>query len=194
MALNWYEYRDPMLVVQERQEARLKRMCSGCAHEHQAADPFGETRLICLTGRAYGRRCKDYMERTGMTLEESEEIEELLAIWYDWSQSYRPALGAPRASPFVRLAPQSNIEHDPEDAAARADERINANLAEQVELCIDQLPGIQYKAAINLSLRNKRGPAVWRNPRQTTEESHRIYQQAKELLMPMLRKRNVMKT
>ena len=188
-----WQMRDPMLVLQSKQEHELKRMCTGCAHEHANQTPFGDTRMSCLAGHSYGRKCRDYMERISMTLEQSDEIEDLLAIWFDWSESYRPALGAPRASPFARMAPSTSIEHDPADAADAADERINAKLAEQVDLCIDGLPGVQYRAAIGMSMRNKRGPAVWRSNRRNIEEQHHVYQQAKELLMPLLRKRELMR-
>lgn len=190
-----WEAQDPMLVLQSKQERDRKRLCTGCAHESVTTTPFGDARMVCLVGNRYGRKCRDFIKRGGdMTQEESAEIEELLVIWFDWSQAYRPALGAPRASSFARNSPSSSVEYDEADAAEAADQRINAALAEQVELCIDELPGLQYRAAIGVSMRNKRGPAVWRNNRHNSEDQHRIYQQAKALLLPLLRKRELMRT
>lgn len=193
MALDFHLYRDPMLVVQDKQIWEQRRRCDGCAHEHAAHDPFGEARMSCLAGHQHGRKCRQFTERVSMTLEQSEEIEDLLAIWYDWSQAYKPALGAPPASPFARLAKSSEANYHADDAAEIADERINSDLAEQVDLCIDELPGVKYRAAIDTSMRNKRGPAVWRSGRHSIEEQHQIYQEAKGLLMPLLRKRGVMR-
>lgn len=192
MALDSYMYgRDPMLIVQERQERELRRSCKGCQHTKEVTDPFGGKKTLCTKGRPYGKRCRQYQEVPTLTQEESDEIEVLLETWYRWERAYTPALGYPRAAPYARITPpeRGNV-HDDEEAI---DERLDADLAEQVAACINSLPRWQHRAAIGLSMANKHGPKVFRSPRMTTEETYAFYIEAKALLMPMLRQRELLR-
>lgn len=133
------------------------------------------------------------LEARNLTAEQSAEIEELLKIWYDWNRMYSPALGAPRAAPYARDTEPSRGDNV-DDYSEIVDERINAEIADTVEWCIDALPHQRYRSAIGLTMANKHGPAVFRSNRYNTEERHEQYQEAKRLLMPLLRRRELMRT
>lgn len=160
MALDSYLYRDPMLIVQEKQERELLR-----------------------------RRKRETRE---LTEDQSNEIEDLLRIWYEWNRTYGLALGAPRAAPYARETPpeKGNVHDD----AEIVEERINQDIASAVEWCLDALPEQKYRSAVGLTMANKYGPSVFRSNRYSLEERHEIYQEAKRLLMPLLRRRELMRT
>lgn len=124
-----------------------------------------------------------------MTQEESEQIEELVMIWYGWTIRYRPQLGAPRISVYGKGS--GSADHYVE--AEEVDARIDADKAEQVEVCIDQLPW-QQRSAIDLHASKKASRlSVMRNPRIPAAEIHTLYQCAKVSLLPMLKKRGMIK-
>ena len=50
------DYRDPLLVLLEREAAS----CKGCAHAIAVFD-----RQACGKGRKFGRRCEQYLETRG---------------------------------------------------------------------------------------------------------------------------------
>lgn len=51
-------YRDPALVVEDAEA----RTCAGCMHTERLT--IGdETRVLCLRGNTYGRRCRQYREQ-----------------------------------------------------------------------------------------------------------------------------------
>lgn len=54
--LEWWEYRDPLEVLERRESER----CVGCAHAISKEDPFGGVRMVCRKGRKYGNRCVKY--------------------------------------------------------------------------------------------------------------------------------------
>jgi len=122
-----------------------------------------------------------------MTQDESEQIEELLDIWYDYERSYMPALGVPRVSVSCR-------NHEPEKGDTHAtgadrDDLLNRLKAEAVAACVDELHYLQ-RAAINVHMRNKRVRAqVFKNPR--IEDQHRAYQTAKVELKPRLKRKGL---
>lgn len=60
VALPAYMYRDPMVVLINKQEHEERRSCSGCAHAKQIVTPFGDTIAVCLKGKPYGKRCPRY--------------------------------------------------------------------------------------------------------------------------------------
>ena len=129
-----------------------------------------------------------------MTPDQSAEIEELLEIWYRWNRVYRAALGAPRAAPYARDSQSGDGEGECEDDDEATDARLDAETAEQVEACIDSLPDWRHRSAIGLSMANKHGPKVFRHNRYNIEQAHALYQEAKKILMPMLRRRQLMRT
>lgn len=123
-----------------------------------------------------------------MTQDESERIEELLDVWYDYEARYRPALGAPRVSVSCR-------DHEPERGDTHAtgadrDDLLSRLTADLVEKCVDELHYLQ-RAAISTHMRNKRSrAAIYRNP--LIEDQHRAYQTAKADLLPKLRRKGLL--
>lgn len=124
----------------------------------------------------------------------SEQIEELLSVWYRWQCRQSVAM---HAAHYYRPAdhtcrryetPTSEIEDD--EAAEMWSEN---QTGEQVQLCIDQLP-FEQRAAISNSLRNKEaGYSVWRNREMPTAEWHYVYQAAKTRILPMLVSRGLVR-
>lgn len=172
MALPSYMYsRDPMLIVQERQERDLKRtLAAGRLRE----DPFNNI----MRGKTIV-----------MTRDESEAIEDLLMVWYYWARADRPQLSYSRTAPGFELMERSDVYVDSDDI----DARVNAYDAEQVDICINELP-LMMRAAIGVHTANKAaGKAVFRNNRMSSEEQHRQYQEAKVQLLPMLRGRGLLR-
>lgn len=131
-------------------------------------------------------------EQTKMTQDQSREIEDLLRIWYEHNRLYGLALGAPRAAPYARETPPA--KGNTHDDSEVVDARLDAELADAIEWCLDALPHQKYRSAIGLSMANKHGPAVFRSNRYTTEQHHAMYQEAKQMLMPLLRRRELMRT
>lgn len=171
MALDSYLYRDPMLIVQEKQERELKRKQ---APARLREDPFGNI----MRGAT-----------VIMTREENDEIEDLLMVWYYWARADRPQLGHSRTSPGFELVERSDVYVDSDDI----DARVNAYDAEQVDVCINELP-LMMRAAIGVHTANKaEGKAASRNSRTTPEAQHRQYQEAKVRLLPMLRGRGLLR-
>ena len=128
-----------------------------------------------------------------MTLDESSQVEDLLLAWHRWQDAYRPALGAGRCDPTCREYRSGNQWLDAKERAEIADAKIWKANSEIVECLVDTLSW-QHRAALQVSLKNKRlGYSVWGNSRLTAEESHRLYQEAKELLLPMLFSRGLIK-
>ncbi|OZI26703.1 hypothetical protein CAL26_05110 [Bordetella genomosp. 9] len=137
------------------------------------ADPFG----------AIWRKGVMVMDR-----DDSERIEELLMTWYEWARAYRPALGAPKVSPYGRGADSSDVYADGDEI----DSRLRAADAEAVDACLNELTW-QARAAVGLSMAEKASDArVLRNPSMTLEEAHQHYQQAKLDLVPLLRRRGML--
>lgn len=124
-----------------------------------------------------------------MTRDESEQIEELLLTWYYWAQAHREQLGYSRVSPGFQYADSSDVHEDDEDR----DARLNRLVAEQVDACLNGLP-VELRAAVGLHTANRAaGADVYRNPRCSAEEQHRRYQEAKLQLLPLLRRRDLVK-
>lgn len=162
-------YDDPMLVLERKQEREA---------------------------RSKGRRdrakagLQALFEGEAMTQDESLQVEELLQVWFDYEDSYRPALGAPRVSPSCRGHDPGNV-HDTGDDR---DAKLNKITAEAVGACVDELHYLQ-RAAIGVHFRNKRvGVSVHRNPRLGSfEEVHEKYQEAKLALWPKLKRKGLVR-
>lgn len=124
-----------------------------------------------------------------MTKDESEQLEELLMTWYHWAKAHREHLGHSRVAPGFQGVSDMDAYGDDDDT----DAKLNRYVAEQVDVCLSTLP-VDLRAAVGISMRNKDVPnQVFRNPRCTVEEQHQRYQQAKDALLPMLRKRDMIK-
>ena len=121
-------------------------------------------------------------KRSEMTDDESAQVEELLQVWYAWTNRYRPALGAPTASIYARGSESSDVYAD----ADEIDARIEAEQARQVDACIDTLGRLQ-KSAIGIHAANRYvDRVVFRNPRLTPEAMHALYLEAKQIVFSLL--------
>jgi len=160
-----------MLVLQDKQEREARRAAKP---KPMREDPFGNV----LQGRTIV-----------MTREESEQIEELLMVWYYWAKADKFQQGYDKHAPSCRMADRSDVHATQEDI----DARIDTYDAEQVDVCINELP-LMLRAAIGVHTANKAARAtVFRNNRLTREEQHAKYQEAKTLLLPMLLRRQLVK-
>lgn len=118
--------------------------------------------------------------------------EDLIMTWYRHTLACRPHLGHSNASPMFRAA-KSGITHDAGTEADERDLRIARRQAEQVDVCIDQLPNWKLRAAVDVHAANRHaGNQLVRNPRMTPEELHEAYQEAKAMLIPMFVRRGLM--
>lgn len=129
-----------------------------------------------------------------MTLDESQQVEDLLLAWHRWQDAYRPALGAPRCDPACRDYRSSDMRLTEKEQDELTDVKIWKANSEKVEACIDGLPSWQHRSAIQMSMANKRiGRDVFSNPRIPKDEAHALYQEAKELLFPKFFARGLIK-
>ena len=127
------------------------------------------------------------MRKAELSQEDSQKVEELIMVWYDWMMAFKMKLGVPAVSIYAKQAQSSDVYVDSEEI----DERIAGEKAEAVDACLDALPW-KYRNAVDLHACNKRAKAsVLRNPRFTREESHLLYVEAKCILLPMLRNRGL---
>ena len=134
------------------------------------------------------------MEFTEIDRARSEQIEELLIAWHRWQDSYRPAMGFPRCDPSLRDCEIPATGQTAAEKAEVADAKIWKRNSEAVEACVDALPKWEHRAALQTVLHNKRvGVSVFSNPRLSAEDSHRFYQEAKELLYPRFVTRGLIK-
>lgn len=54
-------YKDPMDVLEQKQERELKKLCTGCAHEFEIMFKSGPA-MGCDKGKLYGKRCNLFQE------------------------------------------------------------------------------------------------------------------------------------
>ena len=120
-----------------------------------------------------------------MTQDDSDQVEDLILVWFYWSKAHREQLSYSRVSPGFQHAETPDVYDDADDR----DAKLSRYTAEQVDVCINALD-VLLRAAIGIHAANKAaGSAIFRSPRMTREEQHAMYQAAKESLLPMLRKR-----
>ncbi|WP_240806363.1 hypothetical protein [Achromobacter dolens] len=171
--LRRWERDDPAKVLERKQDQQIRRR-AWVNWKEIRIDPFGAV--------WFGKE-------QVMTREESEQIEALVMVWFRWTRAYRPNLGVGRVSIYARGMRES-VETD----ADEIDQRLAATQAEQVDVCIDSLRW-QLRAAIGIHAGNKAaGACVFSNPRLTPEQQHAAYQEAKAELMPLLRKRGLIRS
>ena len=129
-----------------------------------------------------------------MTQDESQEIEELLLAWYAWQASWSPALGAGRVDPTCRGFQISKQWLNQDERRELEERAALKRQAEQVEVCVSDLEDWRHRAAIQVSMKNKTcGAEVFRSARLDGMD-HEYYQEAKAALLPMLRKRGLIRT
>ncbi|MGU7780515.1 hypothetical protein [Burkholderia sp. PU8-34] len=136
-----------------------------------------------------------------MTIDESNQIEELLREWYAWQAGYVPSLGYGRIDPSCRGFSESDSTLTADERSEEADRKAAKKRAEQVDVCVDELTW-QERAAIQRHMKGKRigamnetcGAKVWSNPRGLdVSEAHATYQAAKEALYPRVKARGLLK-
>jgi hypothetical protein len=114
-----------------------------------------------------------------------DEIDDLLADWYDWQQSYRPKLGYGRADPACRDYRSRGTDSD--DLADIAEARSRKVICEAVDACVSKLQ-LPARIAIQTEMRNRFvGARVWGSGRATEIG----YVEAKDLLRPILEARDL---
>lgn len=165
--LRRWERDDPAKVLERKQDQQTRRRVWVNWKEIRI-DPFGAV--------WFGKE-------QVMTREESEQIEELVMVWFRWTRAYRPNLGAGRVSIYARGMWESG-----ETDAEEIDQRLATAQAEQMDVCIDSLRW-QLRAAIGVHAGNRAaGARVFNNPRMTPQQQHAAYQEAKTELLPALRR------
>ncbi|RQR68978.1 hypothetical protein DIE11_34170 [Burkholderia sp. Bp9012] len=136
-----------------------------------------------------------------MTIDESNQIEELLGEWYDWQAGYVPSLGYGRIDPSCRGFSEDERTVTSDERAEEADRKAAKKRAEQVDVCVDALTW-QERAAIQRHMKAKRIGAmneacrakVWSNPRGLDlSDAHASYQAAKVALYPRVRARGLLR-
>jgi len=165
--------------------------------------------VLCAIGERHGKRCCAYLEKKTMTLDESNQIEELLTAWYRWQLGYFPDLGMGRVDPTCRGFAENDRHSTIEERTDAAERKARKKTAEQVDLSVDTLPW-QQRAQIQIHMQCKLEPqraaareaqlnaecgvSVWHVPRRIDiAENHVIYQEAKFALLPELRRRALIK-
>ena len=113
-----------------------------------------------------------------MTREETDVLMELLDTWYRWQAAYFPNLGA--TVTLYRDYDSGLVDEDEVDA------RYRKETAEAVEACMDYLTANQ-RAAVQVMMRNRMGPVVWRSHRTNPAE----FQNAIDRLWPVLVRRGL---
>jgi hypothetical protein len=112
-----------------------------------------------------------------------DKLDELLCDWYEFSQSYSPALDYGRADPACRDFRISRQWMDFDDLDAEVEANIKAGIGRVLEPMILALE-MRERLAVNTAVRNfLSGSVVWVNPRypQTQEID---YARAKAILCP----------
>ncbi len=117
---------------------------------------------------------------TGIVMHD--EIDELLADWYDWQQSYRPKLGYGRADVACRGYQAGWRESD--DLADIAEANARKRVCEAVEACVSRLD-LRARVAIQTEMRSRYSSPVWSSIRLPGELADE-YDRAKRMLEPLL--------
>ncbi|WP_080433178.1 hypothetical protein [Burkholderia ubonensis] len=139
-------------------------------------------------------------EQHELTIDESNQIEELLDEWYAWQSGYAPRLGYGRIDPSCRGFTESAQKLTLDERTEEADRKAAKRRAEQVDLCVDALSW-QERAAIQRHMKaksiremnHKCMASVWGDPRACSEsDAHELYQQAKRAIYMPLRRRQML--
>ncbi|OUL79881.1 hypothetical protein CA603_32905 [Paraburkholderia hospita] len=198
MRAYWRAARDPAIVLEEKQE----KTCLGC-NQLERSRWSGTTKYVCSIGMQKAStdvyempRCKKYSDGESMTLDQSEQIEELLLNWYRWQMAQsRADLRALWYRPVDRTCREAEIPTDADDLIEESYQWVDDQLAAHVDTCMDDLSHrgtltADMRAAISTSMRNKEiGQAVWSSGR--AGDQHATYQAAKEKLLPLLMQRQL---
>ncbi|WP_157687268.1 hypothetical protein [Burkholderia lata] len=112
--------------------------------------------------------------------------------WYRWQIRQSHAV---QLAHFYRLEDRTCRGYETpmsdEELDEQADEWVENQMSEQVQLCVDQLT-IEQRAAVSVSMRNKEcGASVWSNGRAGAQ--HATYQDAKVALLPIFMTKHLIK-
>lgn len=123
----------------------------------------------------------------------SDEIDEILIQWYEWSQSYQPALGYGRADSTCRDFKISNQWMDYQDLSEQVDHHLLGMTGEAVEPIILKL-NTNHRIAVMTAMRNfAAGSHVFANPRSpATQDAD--YADAKAVMKPKFVSKGLLKT
>lgn len=201
MRAYWRDARDPAIVLEEKQN----ETCLGC-EQLQCSRWSGTRKYVCSSGVQKAstdiyemRRCKKYSDGVNMTLEQSQQIEELLLNWYRWQICQSNAeLLAHYYRPEDRTCRGYETRVDQDELTEEAYDWVDDQLAAQIDTVMDDLSHhgtltAEMRAAISTSMRNKEsGHKVWSSPRVLGQ--HHVYQSAKLALPPMLLSRHLIKS
>lgn len=121
-----------------------------------------------------------------------DEIDHVLTEWYEWSQSYRPAIGFGRADSACRDFKISNQWMTYSDLSDLVDYQVKAGIGEAVDPIVLALD-VRWRIAVQTAVRNfAAGAAVFINPR-FPETQHQDYANAKTFMLPKLIAKGVIK-
>ncbi|KVH55268.1 hypothetical protein [Burkholderia cepacia] len=136
-----------------------------------------------------------------MTIDESNQIEELLSEWYNWQAGYVPSLGYGRVDPSCRGFSEDERTLTADERSEEADRKAAKKRVEQVDVCVDALTW-QQRAAIQRHMKAKQigalneacGANVWSNPcGLDLSVAHASYKAAKAALYPCVKARGLLK-
>ncbi|WP_250528827.1 hypothetical protein [Caballeronia sp. ATUFL_F1_KS4A] len=167
--------------------------CKGCPHE-RTYEFIGSMRTICATGKDHGYRCEQYGKRNPMTKSAiaADEIDVVLTEWYEWSQSYEPAVGYGRASAMFRDCRSSRQWMTYDELGEDVDNQLRATTGEAVEPIIAAL-SLTHRIAVMTAVRNfVAGAVVFENPRSPATQE-RDYSEAKAFMRPALVAKNLIR-
>lgn len=143
--------------------------------------------------RAIRKAAQNPFEDT-MTDDQSADIDHLIQEWHYYERLDRPQLGVPPCSVYAKDYRTSDNKRYGEDASEDSDMALLSIKAEAVGACVHELPAI-HQHAIQNWLRNRRAKVeVFRHPRLgTPAQAIQLYIDAKVLLLPMLRRRELVR-
>lgn len=119
---------------------------------------------------------------TGIAMRD-DEIDELLADWYDFTLSYRPKLGYGRSDAACHGFRASRQWEDIDERTDRAEAALRKRTCEAVEACVMRLD-LRARVAIQTEMRNRFSSNVWSSIRLPGDLASE-YARAKEMLRPM---------
>ncbi len=113
-------------------------------------------------------------------------LDDLLYDWFLWEGTYSATRGYSSVDKTCGAAGSSR-QWETTDAILEGG--VVAWQMQQLNACVDELSG-DHQLAIRIEMMNRKGPAVWRNPRAPARQ-HVVYPQAKDALRPILHRRGV---
>jgi len=115
-------------------------------------------------------------------------VQSLLRDWVRYRRAWRPDNGYPRAVAWIDHV-KGHI--DGWTTGEDYDDKIHTVTMRHVDEAVKSLPS-DCQHALNVIYLREIGPAVWRSGRKPMAEIRRICDQAESMLIPMLRRRDVL--